>query len=211
MSEIQPSRRGWRLKPWQTILLFGVLQWLLYGIGSFTLDYYAGQATRSFFVWPEPGGIGMYFVYILSFYITLLVILPILLIRRFGVGLAIYLPYAVTGFFIDYYFDWVVFRILVSPWGALGWCVIGLLIGLSADLAYRYLPHRMSERWRAILTGVVMGVVNFFLVVVALTFFYIDRPTGPGSFLGIAYYALPLMLLNSGFGGYAAYAISKKI
>jgi len=46
---------------------------------------------------------------------------------------------------------------------------------------------------------------------VALTFFYIEQQSGPGSFLGVAYYGLPLLVVNSGFGGYTAYAISRNV
>ncbi len=200
-----------RFKPWQMILIFGILQCFIYGIGSFTLDYFAGGATQSFGVWPDVGGVGFFFVYILSFFITFLTILPIITIHRFGVGIAVYLPYAISGLFVEYYIEWITLHTLVSPWAVVGWCVIGLAIGLSADLAYRYLPGRLHERWRAIFTGVAMGLVNFLLVVVALSFFYIERQSGPGSFLGVAYYGIPLLILNSGFGGYTAYAVSQKV
>ena len=201
ISNSHSSHPGWRLKPWRTILLFGMLQWLIYGIGSFTLDFFAGGATLTFGVWPEVGGVGMFFVYILSFYITLVVVLPILLLQRFGVGMLVYLPYAITGLFVEYYFEMVAEHNLTSYWGVIGWCVVGLAIGSSADLAYRYLPALWSPRWRAILTGVVMGLVNFLLVGAALSFFYVAPQSGSGSFLGVAYYGLPLLLLNSGFAG----------
>jgi uncharacterized BrkB/YihY/UPF0761 family membrane protein len=210
MSNSQPYL-SWRLKPWQTILIFGVLQCFIYGIGSFTLDYFAGGATKSFGVWPEVNGVGFFFLYVLSFYITLVVVLPILVIKRFGVGMAVYLPYAIIGLFVEYYMEWITLHTLVSPWAVVGWCAIGLAIGLSADLAYRFLPGRLSERWRAIMTGVVMGTVNFLLVIVAVTFFYVERQSGPGTFLGVAYYGLPLLLINSGFGGYTAYAVSRNV
>lgn len=209
MVESQTPSSLHRFKPWQIILVFGILLFLIYGLGSFTLDYFAGGATAGFGVWPEVDGVGMFFVYILSFYITLVVVLPILIIRRFGVGMAVYLPYALSGLFVEYYVEWVVLHTLRSPWGVVGWCVIGLAIGLSADLAYRFLPARLSERSRAIVTGLVMGVTNFLLVVAALSFFYVAPQTGSGSFLGVAYYGLPLLLLNSAFGGYTAYAISR--
>lgn len=200
-----------RLKAWQIILIFGILQVLIYGIGSFTLDYFAGGATQGFGIWPDVGGTGFFFLYVLSFFIILVTVLPILMIKRFGVGLAVYLPYAITGIFTEYYIEWVTLHTLKSPWGVVGWCAIGLAIGLSADLAYRYLPHRLSERWRAIMTGVVMGVVNFLLVAVGLTLFYVEQSSGPGTFLGIAYYGLPLLIFNSAFGGYTAYAISQNV
>jgi hypothetical protein len=211
MENTAQSNPARRYKPWQIILVFGILQCLIYGIGSFTFDYFAGGATQKFGVWPEVGGVGMFYVYILSFYISLVVVLPILMINRFGVGMAVYLPYAIIGLFVDYYIEWVTLHTLVSPWFVVGWCVIGLAIGLSADLAYRFLSGRLSERWRAIITGVVMGIVKFLLVIVALTFFYVEQQSGPGSFLGVAYYGLPLLILNSGFGGYTAYAISRHV
>ena len=55
MSNSHSSHPGWRLKPWQTILLFGMFLWCIYGIGSFTFDYFAGGATLTFGVWPEVG------------------------------------------------------------------------------------------------------------------------------------------------------------
>ena len=211
MSNTKSASLLWRLKSWQIILIFGVLLWIIYGLGSFTLDFFAGAATAEFGQWGDVGGVGMFFVYILSFYIALVVVLPILIIRRFGVGVAVFLPYALTGFFVDYYFDWVVTPALRSPWGAVGWCVIGLAIGLSADLAHRFLPARFSERLRAVTTGIVMGATNFILVVAALRFFYVEQQSGPGSFLGLAYYGLPLLIVNSAFGGYTAYAISRRV
>jgi hypothetical protein len=197
------------LKPWQIILLFGFLLCGIYAFGSFTFDFFAGTATAGFGIMGEVGGVGMFFIYVLSYFIALVVVLPILLVRRFGVGLLVFLPYAIVGLFVEYYMEWVINPALVSPWAVAGWCAFGLITGLSADLAYRFMPKRFVARWRAIITGVVLGSVNFLLVAVALKFFYIEPQTGPGSFLGIAYYGLPFLLVSSGFGGYTAYAISK--
>ncbi len=189
------SYLGWRLKPWQTILLFGILQSALTGFGIF---------------FDVSTGIGMFFVYIVSYFNALIVILPILLIRRFGVGAAVYLPYAVIGFFLEYYMEIVQQPVLVNVWAVIGWCVFGLATGFSADLAFRFL--RIRERWRAMLMGIVMGSVNFVLTLVALTFFYVSPPqAGPASFIGMAYFGVPWLLLNSAFGGYTAYAISRNI
>jgi hypothetical protein len=121
MNNSQPSHSTRRLKPWQTILLFGMLLWLNYGIDSSTFDYFAGGETSTFGVWPEVGGVGIFFVYILSFYITLVMVLPILLLQRFGVGMLVYLPYAITGLFVEYYFELVAEHNLISYWGVIGW------------------------------------------------------------------------------------------
>lgn len=209
MNDSTARQTRWRLRPWQTILLFGFLLAVIYGFGSFTFDFYAGTATAGFGVMGEVGDIGMFFIYVMSYFIALVVVLPILLIRRFGVGVAVYLPYAIGGLFVEYYFEWVLTRSLINLWAVVGWCAIGLLTGLSADLAYRYLPVDFNERLRAIATGLAVGVVTFLLVLVAISFFYIERQAGQGSFLGIAYYGVPFLLVNSAFGGYTAYAIAR--
>lgn len=188
----------------------------LYGIASLAVmtpdtPYFIASVTKMYTAAIILRLYDMFFIYVLSYFIALIVTLPILLTRRFSAAMAVHLPYAVTGLFIEYYMEWVVNRALVSPWAVVGWCVVGLGIGLSADLAYRFLPAQLDERWRSTLTGLVLGITNFALVLLALTFFYMERQTGPGSFLGIAYYGLPCLIVNSGFGGYTAYAVSRNV
>lgn len=200
------------LKPWQIILIFAILLCVIYGFGSFTFDYFAGAATAGFGVWGEVGGVGMYFTYIMAYFIALVVVLPILVIRRFWVGMAVYALYALSGLYLEYYFELVLAHNLVSYWSVIGWCALGLSTGLSADLTYRFLPSRFNEKWRAIVTGLVVGMATFLAVTIALSFFYIgEKPIHPGTYLGVAYYGLPFMLVNSGFGGYTAYAISRRV
>ncbi len=55
-----------------------------------------------------------------------------------------------------------------------------------------------------------MRIAHFILAVIASRFFYIaGLETGPGSFVGLAYFGLPWLMVNSAFGGYTAWAISK--
>ena len=211
MSKTPQSHLIWRLKSWQTILLFGILLCAIVALGTFFFDFFAGSATMGFGVMGEVRGTGMFFVYMIGYFNALVVILPILLIRRFGVGTAVYLPYAVVGFFVEYYYEWIKEPVLVSPWAVVGWCIFGLATGFSVDLAYHFFPFRLSERLRAIIMGIVLGCVNFLLTLVALTFFYISNQNGPGSFLGLAYFCLPWLIVDSGFGGYTAYAISRNL
>ena len=90
-----------RLKPWQTILLFGILQSALFGVRPFFFDLIAGGATLGFGVWPKVGGTGLFYVYMVGYFNALVVILPVLLLKRFGVGTSIYLPYALIGVPVD--------------------------------------------------------------------------------------------------------------
>jgi len=55
----------------------------------------------------EIEGTGMFFVYMVGYFNALIIILPILKIRQFGMGTAIYLPYAIIGFFVEYYYEWI--------------------------------------------------------------------------------------------------------
>ena len=209
---INQARVMGKLKTWQIILIFAILLCCIYAFGSFTFDYFAGQATAGFGVWGEVGGVGMYFTYVMAYFIALVVVLPILVIKRFWVGLAVYSIYALSGLFVEYYMDWVVDRVLVSIWAVPGWCALGLATGLCADLAYRYLPSRLSEKWRAVLTGLTVSIATFVAVTIALSFFYIEADTiYTANYFSVAYYGVPFMLVSSGFGGYTAYAISKRV
>jgi hypothetical protein len=77
-------------------------------------------------------------------------------------------------------------------------------------LADRFLPVQQNLRTKAILMGIVLGVASFLLTLVAQAFFYrVPLPTDHDSFVGVAYFGLPWLLINSVFGGYTAYAISR--
>ena len=207
MAVLPHATLRWRLKAWQTILLFGLLQSALIGVTTFFFDYLAGAATLGFAIWPTVGGTGLFYVYMIGYFNALIVILPVLLLKRFGVGMAIYLPYALIGIPVDLYFESSALR---GAWAAVGWGLIGLVAGLSVDLAYRYLPGHLTERTRAILVGIVLGAASFLLNLLAQAFFYRTfLPTGPGSFVGMAYFGVPWLLVMSTFGGYTAYAISR--
>jgi hypothetical protein len=55
-----------------------------------------------------------------------------------------------------------------------------------------------------------MGLVCFVVTVAALDFVYVGPlPTNAGSFVGIAYFGLPWMVISSAFGGYTAYALAR--
>jgi hypothetical protein len=146
MRESLPSRR-WRLKAWQTTLLFGFALFIITGPSVFFFDYLAGSATLGLGVSPSSGfhGIGMFYLYMVSYFSSLIVILPALLTRRFGTATAVFLPYVIVGFPINYYFEWVADHTWVAPWSGLGWTAAFLLTGLSVDLALRYLPEKLTS------------------------------------------------------------------
>jgi hypothetical protein len=197
---------------WQTTLLFGFGLFIITGPSVFFFDYLAGAATLGFGVSPSSGfqGIGMFYLYMVSYFSSLAVILPALLTGRFGTATAVFLPYVVIGFPINYYFEWVIHRTWMSPFSGLGWTAAFLLTGFSVDMAQCYLPKKLRPAWRSILSGVVMGLVSFAVTVAALDLVYVGPlPTNTGSFVGIAYFGLPWMVISSAFGGYTAYSLSR--
>ena len=116
---------------------------------------------------------------------------------------------------MEYYYEWVLGSTLISPWGAFGWSAFGLIIGLSVDLAYRFLSKRISLKIRSIIMGIVFSCIIFLTTLLALLFFYKEplsiSPVHPGSYLGVAYFGFPWLLINSGFGGFTAYSIFRSI
>lgn len=213
MDKIVETQFSWRLKSWQTILIFSFSLMAVYALGTYFFDFFAGTATVGFGKMGEVYGTGMFFIYMIGYFLSIIVILPILVIGRFGVGTLIYLPYAVIGFFVEYYYEWVSESTLVSPWGALGWAAAGLAAGFLVDVAYKFLSKAISLKIRSIILGIVLGSSSFLFTLLALLFLYkvpiSISPVEPGSFLGVAYFCLPWLIINSGFGGYTAYTIFK--
>jgi hypothetical protein len=154
-------------------------------------------------------GIGMFFIYIISYFNAVCVVTPLVLVKRFGAGTSVYVPSAVLGLPTEYYMEWVRNQVLVSSWCVVGWCIFLLAIGFSADVAYNILES-MEEKKCTILTGVIMGCVTFVLVLVAVSFFYVPAPESV-TYVDTAYFGLPWLIVNSAFGGFTAYAISKDI
>ena len=81
MSELTQTSPAWRMKPWPTILLSGVLAFGIYSLGAF---------------WVQPDSGSCMFV-LPGFFYVLVTVLPILLLRRFGVGVGVFLINGVVG------------------------------------------------------------------------------------------------------------------
>ena len=205
----------WRLKRWQTIILFGFLLMIIYALGTYFFDFFAGEATVGFGRMGQVWGVGMFFIYMIGYFVAIIVILPILIFKNFGIGILIFLPYAIIGFFVEYYYEWLSVQSLKGVWAVFVWSIIGLLIGLSADITYKYLPKKISLKLKSIIMGIIIAIANFVLTFIVLRFCYKIplpvSPVEPGSFLGVAYFGLPWLIANSGFGGFTAYAINKEL
>ncbi|MFX1572697.1 MAG: hypothetical protein ACFFB0_08110 [Promethearchaeota archaeon] len=192
-------------------LIYSTLLMLLLNFSIFFWDFYSGTDTKGFGVLEPYYGLAMFYVYMISYFSSLIVVYAILRSKTFGMGFYLWLPYAVIGFFVEAYFE---LEYLNSIWGVVGYCIFGLITGFSADISYKLLKEKTSinEKLVAGCTGVIMSLVYFITVIIAIGFFYktgwgAGSFTDPGSFLGVAYFCLPWMIINAFFGGYTAYAI----
>lgn len=184
-----------RLKFWKTVFLYGVLYFLIMILGYVLIEQFSGGCM---FIIP-------------AYFMVLVVVLPILILQRFGAGMAVFIPYAVVGFIMDYYYEIVIYKSLTSIWGVVGWCLMGVVVGLSGDLTHRFLPRSMNERWRAVLIGAVIGMMFYLTTLAALTWLY-NSPsmeTHYRFFTQGVYFSLPWLVVNGSFAGFTAYAITK--
>lgn len=180
-------------------------------ISIFFWDFYSGTDTQGFGVLEPYHGMGMFYVYMISFFNSLIVVLAILRTNQFGMGFLIWLPYALIGFFVEAYFE---LEVLISIWGVVLYCLFGLLTGLSADVSFYLLDNKTSLDKRVIsgIVAIIMSLTYYFTVLIAIGFFYksgwgAGSFSEPGTFLGVAYFALPWMVVNAFFGGFTAFSI----
>ena len=194
MDTSQPIRT--RPRFWATVLKYGALHFLVMLLGFLLVEE---AAAGCMFVTP-------------AYFIVLVVALPILILRRIGAGAAVFLPYAVLGFPPVYYYDWMVNHTLRSVWGAVGWCLVGPLVGLIGDLTFRFLPGRMPGKWRAVAVGATIGAAIFVTTYVALGTFYkaASMDSHYRFFAQTPYYSLPWLVVNGAFAGYTAHAITAR-
>jgi hypothetical protein len=177
---------------WKTVLAFGALHFLVMTFGL-VVEAYSGGCM---FIIP-------------AYFMVLVVMVPILQLRRVGAGAAVFLPYAVLGFPPTYYFEWHVSHGLWGVWGVFAWCLIGPLTGLAGDLAWRWLPRRIPERRRAVATGALLGAAVYATTLLALLTLY-RRPDLSGHlrfFTHGVWFSLPWLAVNGGFAGYTAHAL----
>ena len=186
---------------WKTILKYGAIHFMVMTFGAFVLEVLQDYSGGCMFVVP-------------AYFMVIPVVLSILTLQRFGAGIGVFLPYTVLGFFPTYYFEWFLSPNLVSIWGVVGWCLLGPIVGLTADLVFGFLPKTMPEKWRAVVLGVTIGVALFITTYLGLaTFYRVPSMASHFRFFNSPYlfFSLPWLILNGGFAGYTAYAITKRV
>jgi hypothetical protein len=187
---------------------------VLLNFSIFFWDFFAGSLTQSFGVLDPYYGLAMFYVYMISLFTSFISVYLILKTQIFGIGFLLWTPYAIIGFFVEGYFELILNDALISIWSVVGYCVFGLLTGLSADLSFRVLDKktRLRKEYVSSLTGVIQSIVYFGLIIIALAFFYkqgwsAGSFSDSGTFLGNAYFGLPWMIIHAFIGGFLAHSI----
>jgi hypothetical protein len=185
------------LRAWKPILGWGLV---------FTGVYMAAAAIEM------TGVSGTCMFILMPYFASLAVTIPLLVVKRFGTGVGVFIPYVVLGFFPLYFFDWLQNHALVGQWAAFVFVLSGFLIGACLDLAY-LLAGRLGERARAIVVGTTQQAVTFVVMLVGLTYLYLPN-SSMASHLRFFdrqwLFTLPWMLVNGAFGGYTAHALVKR-
>lgn len=182
-----------RHRTWLSILIYGIL--LFFVFSFFTM--FEIIVTN-----------GVCFVYTISYFLSFTVVLAIRRVGAFGTGAAVFLPYAILGFFMEYWFDYVETPRLIAGWAAAIWSLNGPLAGFAADLAHRHLPRTIKLQYRSAITGMILSFSYFLLTLLTLAFLY-AKPDLTHYLNGI-YFTLPWLLVSGCFGGYTAYAMSRE-
>jgi hypothetical protein len=185
-------------RSWKTILIWGLGLVAVLMVGAL-IDGSAISGTCMFILMP--------------YFAAITTTVPVIAVNRFGTGILVYVPYALIGFFPLYYFDWLQSGALIGLWAVFVWSATGPLIGVCLDLA-NLLAGRFSARTRAIAVGATMQAVTFVIMLVGLKYLY--TPTSSMSshlyfFDREWFFTLPWMVVNGAFGGYTAYALTKRV
>ena len=186
------------IRAWKPILVWGLVFVAVYMVGA-VIDMTAVSGTCMFILMP--------------YFAAMAVTIPILRVKHFGSGVAVFIPYVLIGFFPLYFFDWMQKRSLASLWAVFAYALSGILIGLCLDLA-NILSARLRERTRAIIIGATAQAVTFAVMLIGLTYLYLPGSSMAGHlhfFNREWFLTLPWMALNGAFGGYTAYALVKRI
>ncbi len=178
----------------KTVLLWGLALTAVLSVGAFPGEMFSG--TCMFILVPG--------------FAAFAATMSVATVRRFGATMGAYVPYAVIGFFPLFFFDWQQTHALVGAWAAVVFALSSFVIGLAADAAWT-LAARLSDRTRAIIVGVVLESVTFFVMFFGLQYLYVPS-ADPGGHIHFFtrewFFTLPWMAVNGAFGGWAAWAVA---
>lgn len=120
----------------------------------------------------------------------------------------------IVGIPIDYYFEWIVDRNLVSPWCAVDWGIFFIIMGISADISLILLYHKNTNGLSAIFSSLIFTMTVILLTYLGNTLFYSINlyyfmyPFAP-NWNTVAPIFVPYALVTGMLGGYLGYFLNK--
>ena len=114
----------------------------------------------------------------------------------------------VIGAPVDYYFDWVVQRNLISPLYALGYVPLFIIMGLSADVSLmRFHPEKKPLK-----AALISSFVFTATVIVAFAFAtFVFYPITDAPWINMGKFLIPYALSTGTIGGYLGFSINKEL
>lgn len=192
---IIPSEGGIRRQKVLTTIGYGLILFVVFTFGTL----FELMVTK-----------GVCFVYVIGYFMSLVTVHAILKVKQFGTGMAVFLPYAILGFFVEYMVEVVITPALIAPWAALVWSLNGPLAGISADLTHRLLPTTLRWQFRSAFTGLITVLTYFLLILITLAILYNEPAPGLAHYLNGIFLTFPWLLIMGLFGGYTAGALSSR-
>jgi hypothetical protein len=115
----------------------------------------------------------------------------------------------ILGAPIDYYFEWVVQKNLLSPIHAFLYIPLYFLVGLSADVSLVLLRPERQPRKAALVSSCIFTLAVLVTTIFATFLFYPMPVKLQGTWLDYAGFLIPYSLITGVIGGYIGYSMAR--
>lgn len=114
----------------------------------------------------------------------------------------------IIGALVDYYFEWVMAKVLLSPVYAFAYIPLYLLVGLVADVSLMLLRPQQQPLRAALLSSFVFTASVLTTTIFATFVFYPVLARIQDTWLGYAGFLVPYALITGTMGGYLGFSIA---
>ena len=151
-----------------------------------------------------------YFYFILIFY-TIILYSFYVRFKANWFGLFAFGLNGLIGIPIELWLEYYTNPVLKSPWAAVGWFLIYVLYGLSADLSMFLVKVMKNESKAILLSSLIFSALAIALSIIPLVWFYVPEPAveGARTFLTYWYFLIPFALIQGVIGAYAGMNLAK--
>jgi hypothetical protein len=115
----------------------------------------------------------------------------------------------IVGAPVDYYFEWVVQKNLLSPVHAFLYIPLYFLVGLSADVSLILLRPEKRPLRATLISSCIFTLTVLATTIFATFLFYPMPTTLQGTWLGYGVFLIPYSLITGAIGGYIGYSVAR--